>query len=92
MPTEPAIKFTSPIGFPSPARRQGEPVSHFQATSAWGVFDHVPLESAYFWAREWLEGEREADEDIRAGRVTRFDDPDEGIQYLWDLLRAEEEA
>ena len=54
-----------------------------------GIF--VP-DSAYFWMREWQEDEREADEDIRAGRVTRFDNADEGIQYLWDLISAEEEA
>jgi hypothetical protein len=27
---------------------------------------------AYFWAPEWQEGEREADEDIRLGRTRRF--------------------
>lgn len=54
-----------------------------------GVFES---DSAYFWMREWEEDEREADEDIRAGRVTRFDNADEGIQYLWDLIGAEEEA
>ncbi len=30
---------------------------------------HVPREQAYFWTREWQAGEREADEEIRAGRV-----------------------
>lgn len=54
-----------------------------------GIFES---DSAYFWTREWEEDEREADEDIRAGRVTRFDNADEGIQYLWDLIGAEEEA
>ena len=27
---------------------------------------------AYFWMREWQAGEREADEDIRQGRVRGF--------------------
>ena len=27
---------------------------------------------AYFWTKEWQEGEREADEDIRKGRVKAF--------------------
>ena len=49
-----------------------------------GVFD-PDRDHAYFWADDWQEGEQEADEDIRAGRVTSFDDPEEGIQYLRDL-------
>ena len=32
---------------------------------------HVPRDQAYFWTKEWQVGEREADEDIRAGRVTK---------------------
>ncbi len=27
---------------------------------------------AYFWTQEWQEGEREAQEDIRKGRITGF--------------------
>lgn len=30
---------------------------------------HIPREQAYFWSKEWQAGEREADEDIKAGRV-----------------------
>ena len=30
---------------------------------------HVPRDQAYFWSRDWQAGEREAEEDIRAGRV-----------------------
>ena len=30
---------------------------------------HVPRHQAYFWTKEWQAGEREADKDIRAGRV-----------------------
>jgi hypothetical protein len=32
----------------------------------------VDKDQAYFWSREWQEGEREAQEDIRAGRVKEF--------------------
>jgi hypothetical protein len=39
-------------------------------------------EQAYFWTSEWQEGEREADEDIRAGRVKRFSTAEEAIAYL----------
>jgi AbrB family looped-hinge helix DNA binding protein len=32
----------------------------------------VDKSQAYFWTEEWQKGEREADEDIRAGRVEKF--------------------
>jgi AbrB family looped-hinge helix DNA binding protein len=32
----------------------------------------VDREDAWFWSKEWQEKEREADEDIKAGRVKRF--------------------
>ena len=32
----------------------------------------VDKDQAYFWSREWQEAEREAEEDIRAGRVKEF--------------------
>ena len=37
----------------------------------------VPADQAWFWTPEWQAGEREADEDIRAGRVRTFHDIDE---------------
>jgi hypothetical protein len=37
---------------------------------------------AYFWTRKWQEAEREADEDIKAGRVKAFDSVDELIKDL----------
>ena len=36
----------------------------------------------YFWTSEWQQAEREADEDIKAGRVTRFSNVEEFIAYL----------
>ncbi len=32
----------------------------------------VDKSQAYFWTKRWQEGEREADEDIKAGRVRTF--------------------
>ncbi|MDO8490669.1 MAG: hypothetical protein Q7T04_01480 [Dehalococcoidia bacterium] len=32
---------------------------------------------AYFWTKKWQEREREADEDIKAGRVKAFDSVEE---------------
>jgi AbrB family looped-hinge helix DNA binding protein len=42
----------------------------------------VDKSQAYFWTRKWQEGEREADEDIKAGRVKTFDSVDELIKDL----------
>ena len=42
----------------------------------------VDKSQAYFWTRKWQEGEREADEDIKAGRVKAFDSVDELISDL----------
>jgi len=36
----------------------------------------------YFWTGKWQEGEREADEDMKAGRVKSFDSVDELIKEL----------
>ena len=42
----------------------------------------VDKSQAYFWTRRWQEGEREAAEDIKAGRVKTFDSIDELIKDL----------
>ena len=42
----------------------------------------VDKSQSYFWTRRWQQGEREADEDIRAGRVKTFDSVDELIRDL----------
>ena len=40
---------------------------------------------AWFWTEEWQRKEREADEDIAAGRIQRFDDAESFIAHLESL-------
>jgi hypothetical protein len=42
----------------------------------------VDKSQAYFWTRKWQEAEKEASEDIKAGRVRTFDSVDELIKDL----------
>ncbi len=42
----------------------------------------VDRSQAYFWTAEWQAAEREADEDIRAGRVRVFESVDELLADL----------
>ena len=42
----------------------------------------VDKEQAWFWTKRWQEGEREAEEDIRAGRIHRFDSAKKAIAFL----------
>ena len=42
----------------------------------------VDKSQAYFWTKKWQEAEREADEDIKAGRVRAFDSAEELIKDL----------
>lgn len=42
----------------------------------------IDRSQAYFWTKRWQKGEREADEDIKAGRVKEFSNIDEAINYL----------
>jgi antitoxin MazE len=37
---------------------------------------------AYFWTKRWQEGEKEADEDIKAGRVKVFESAEELFKDL----------
>ncbi|MBI3969709.1 MAG: hypothetical protein HY332_00350 [Chloroflexi bacterium] len=39
-------------------------------------------EQAWFWSREWQEGEREADADLTAGRFERYDSDDAFLVHL----------
>jgi len=43
----------------------------------------IPKEDAWFHSKEWQKGEREADEDIKAGRVSEvFENADDLISHL----------
>lgn len=42
----------------------------------------VDKEQAWFWTRRWQEGEREANDDIRSGRVHSFDSARKAITFL----------
>jgi len=42
----------------------------------------IDKNQTYFWTKRWQQGEREADEDIKAGRVKTFDSVDELIKDL----------
>lgn len=43
----------------------------------------IDADQAWFWTKEWQEKEREADEDIRAGRVSGpFKNVDELLKHL----------
>jgi len=42
----------------------------------------VDKSQAWFWTKRWQEGEREADEDIEAGRVRTFNSVEELIKDL----------
>ena len=42
----------------------------------------IPADQAWFWTEAWQEGEREASEDIAAGRVETFKDSDSFLDAL----------
>ena len=42
----------------------------------------VDRSQTYFWTKEWQEAEKEADEDIKAGRVESFDSVEELLKDL----------
>jgi AbrB family looped-hinge helix DNA binding protein len=42
----------------------------------------VDKSQAYFWTKKWQEGEKEANEDIKAGRVKVFNSAEELIKDL----------
>lgn len=41
-------------------------------------------DQAYYWTREWQEGEAEADEEIRRGELQRFGSFEEALRWLDD--------
>ena len=42
----------------------------------------IDRSQAYFWTKRWQEGELQAEEDIHAGRVKKFDSVDDLINDL----------
>ena len=42
----------------------------------------IDKSQAYFWTKEWQEAEKEASEDIEAGRVKAFDTAEELLEDL----------
>ena len=42
----------------------------------------VDKDQAWFWTKRWQEGEKEAEEDIRTGRVHRFPDSRSAVAFL----------
>ena len=42
----------------------------------------IDKSQTYFWTKEWQEAEKEASEDIKAGRVETFDTAEELIEDL----------
>lgn len=43
----------------------------------------IDAEQAWFWERDWQEAEREAEEDIKKGRVSKvFTSAEEGVAHL----------
>jgi len=65
------------------ARQRGyeTPADYVRALIGSDVETH---DQAFFWTDEWQAGEREADEDITAGRVETFDTMDDLIDDLMD--------
>lgn len=42
----------------------------------------IDRSQAYFWSRQWQEGEQEAQADIENGRLHRFDNIENALQFL----------
>lgn len=51
----------------------------------------IDKDQAWFWTKRWQEGEREAEEDIRAGRGHTFANVEEGIAFLHEQARKYDE-
>ena len=51
----------------------------------------IDKDQAWFWTKRWQEGERQAEEDIKAGRVQSFANAEEAITYLNEHARKYDE-
>jgi AbrB family looped-hinge helix DNA binding protein len=47
----------------------------------------IDKDQAWFWTKRWQEGEREADEDIKAGRVYEYPDAKTAIAALHEASK-----
>ena len=43
----------------------------------------VPADQAWFWTKEWQEGEKEATEDIKKGQVKKFSSMDKLLEDFY---------
>jgi len=46
------------------------------------VISDIYLEQMYYWTKEWQEGELEADEDIKNGRLKKFASAQDAVKHL----------
>jgi hypothetical protein len=46
------------------------------------VINNTYLEQTYFWSRDWQVGEKEADKDIKLGRIKTFSNAEDTKKYL----------
>ncbi len=42
----------------------------------------IDPDQAWFWTSEWQEGEKEAEDDIKSGRVESFNTVDDAVSWL----------
>jgi AbrB family looped-hinge helix DNA binding protein len=47
----------------------------------------VDKDQSWFWTKRWQDGEKEADADIKAGRVHEFKDADSAIKSLHQAVK-----
>src|SRR4030042_2019177 len=48
----------------------------------------IDKDQAWFWTERWQQGEKEAEADIREGRVHNFGDAESAKEYLHNKVRA----
>jgi hypothetical protein len=99
-----AVQSRGTIAIPAELRRRyhlDSPGAQVEITElANGVWEIRPAvavsaDQAWFWSPEWQQMEREADEDIAAGRDRRFDSDEEflaWVQETIDTLDAEDQT
>jgi hypothetical protein len=48
----------------------------------------VPKDQRWFWTESWQKGEREVDEEIRKGKVKKFNSWESALEYLDGLKKS----